>query len=74
MMSRSNPAKHSLADRFRPWSQEILIGTPIIRNRLKPLPVNHLIFSNRYRKPPLPPVLTYNIPFAFSSPAKAPTG
>ena len=72
-MNRSNPAKHSLANRFRLRPQEFLIGTPINRNLPKPSPFNHLIFSNRYKKPPSPRVLTYKLPFAFPSPAKAPT-
>jgi len=73
MNNRSNPAKHSLATRFRPRPQEILLATPKSRIRPNPPPFNHLIFSTRYKKPPSPPVLTYNIPFAFPSPAKAPT-
>ena len=69
-MARFNPAKHSLANRFRPPPPEILIGTPKSRIRPNPPPFNHLIFSNRYKKPPSPPLLSCNISFAFPSPAK----
>ena len=55
-MDRSNPARHPLANRFRPAPPENLIGTPISRNRPNPTPFNHLIFSTRYKKPPSPPV------------------
>jgi len=70
MSGQFNPAKHYLANRFRPRPQEILIATPINRIRPNLSPFNHLIFSNRNKKTPLPPVLTYNLPFSFSSPAK----
>ena len=70
MTNRSNPATHSLANRFRPPPRQILIATP--RNRIRPKPscFNRLIFSNRNKKTPSPRVLTYNLLFAFPSPAK----
>jgi len=70
MNDHFNPAKHSWANRFRLRLQEILLGTPKSRIRPNPAPFNHLIFSTRYKKPPSPRVLTYNLPFAFPSPAK----
>jgi len=70
MSDHFNPAKHSLANRFRPPPQEILLGTPKSRIRPNPSPFSHLKFSTRYRKPPSPQVLTHNCPFAFPSPAK----
>jgi hypothetical protein len=68
MMDRSNPAKHSLATRFRLRPQEILIGTPKSRIRPNPSLFNHLIFSTRYKKPPSPPVtiLQHSIRIFFS--------
>jgi hypothetical protein len=56
MIDHFNPATRSFATRFRPPPPEILISTPIIRNRPNPSPFNHLIFPNRYKKPP--PVTT----------------
>src|ERR1700693_2573041 len=73
MIDDFNAATLSLANRFRLRPQEILLATPKSRIRPNPSRFNYLIFSTRYKKPPLPPVLTYNIPFAFPSPAKAPT-
>jgi len=75
MIDDFNPAKHSLATRFRPPLPEILIGTPINRNRHKPSSFNHLIFSTRYKKPPSPPVtiLQHFIRIFFSGESTDPT-
>jgi hypothetical protein len=70
MIDDFNLATLSLANRFRLQPQEILLGTPKSRIRPNPTLFNYLIFSARYKKPPSPRVLTYNIPFAFPSPAK----
>jgi hypothetical protein len=73
MTDHSNPAKHSLANRFRPRPREILIATPGNQIRRNPFAINNMIFSNRNKKTPSPRVLTYNLSFAFPSPAKGPT-